>query len=827
MNRHAFRVLQLPAALDIVARRATSDLGAEAVRALEPTDARAWVEAELGRVHAMMSFVQRTEGWAVPGIPDLRQELIRLSKRGSVWEGRTLLECVRLMRASRQTRQALGRHTEELPALRDLRERMADLEGEARVVDRAIDDAGDVRDDASPVLARTRRELRAQRSSIVARLERFAAGLPESYRVEDASVTVREGRYVVPVRREGRARVGGIVHDESATGSTLFIEPPMALELMNRVRELELAEAREVQRILEELTEGLRPHAGALRDSLDALVAFDSLFARARYALEHAAEPPELSDDAEAYEVVAARHPLLAESDRNVVPFDLRLDPGERTLVVSGPNTGGKTVLLKGIGLLSLMAQAGIVPPVAKGTRLPVFGDVFADIGDEQSIEASLSTFSAHLSNLREIVAEATHRSLVLIDEIGSGTDPQEGAALARAILVELTRRGTMTVATSHLGQLKVLAGEETGVVNASLQFDAERLEPTYRLLKGIPGRSYGLAIARRLGFRDSLLGRAEALLPRGERDVTQLLAELETKEGELAEAVASAERERAEAEAARSDADTLREEMEARAREVRRREADAERRARQQARDLLMNARQEVEAAVEELRRAVEAGADREAFEEAATAARRRVEQAATRQAEKAPAKRPRREGGGGGAGGDPELAEALEPGDPVRIAATGATGTVLEVRDGRATVETGGLRVDLRITDLEPAPESGRQPGSAQRSGSGRGSRKRPAAGSAPSARGGAWSGPTVNASPEVHLLGLRAEEVAGTLQPALDAAIQAGLPSLRIVHGKGTGVLRQVVAELLATDPRVASYRAGGIGEGGSGVTVAELE
>ncbi len=802
----------------MVAERATSDLGAAAVRALEPTDARAWVEAEMGRVHAMMSFVQRTEGWAVPAIPDLRGELTRLAKRGSVWDGRTLLDGAALMRASRSTRQALGRHTEELPALRGLRERMADLEDEARAIDRAIDDAGDVRDDASPALGRIRRELRAQRSSIVERLERFIAALPESHRVADASVTVREGRYVIPVRREGRSRVGGIVHDESATGTTLFIEPPMALDLMNRVRELELAEAREVQRILEVLTDALRPHAEELRDSLEALVAFDSLYARARYALEHAAEPPELSDDAEVYVVVAGRHPLLAEADRGVIPFDLQLDPGERTLVVSGPNTGGKTVLLKSIGLLSLMAQAGVVPPVAKGTRLPIFGDVFADIGDEQSIEASLSTFSAHLSNLREIVAEATHRSLVLIDEIGSGTDPTEGAALARAILVELTRRGTLTVATSHLGQLKVLAGEEAGVVNASLQFDSDRLEPTYRLLKGIPGRSYGLAIARRLGFHESLLEQAESLLPRGERDVSQLLAELETKEGELAEAVVSAERERAAAETARADANALRQEMEVRAREVRRREQDAERRARQQARDLLMNARREVESAIEELRRTVEAGAGAKAFEEAATAARRRVEQAASRQVEKAPDRpaEPDPEV-------DPDLAGEVETGATVRIAATGARGTVVEVRDGRATVESGGLRLDLRLADLEPAAP---QPpgGAGRRSGGGKGGGG--GAAQAPERRGGGWSGPEVNASPEVQLLGLRAEEVAGRLQPALDAAIQAGLPSLRIVHGKGTGVLREVVAELLSGDPRVVSFRAGQLGEGGSGVTVAEL-
>ena len=371
--------------------------------------------------------------------------------------------------------------------------------------------------------------------------------------------------------------------------------------------------------------------------------------------------------------------------------------------------------------------------------------------------------------------------------------------------------RGTLTVATSHLGQLKLMAGEEKGVVNASLQFDATRLEPTYRLLKGVPGRSYGLAIARRLGFRESVLERAESLLPRGERDVSQLLTELDEKELELAEALSSAERERAAAEEARSDADALRTELGERRREVRRREEDAERRARQQARDLLLNARQEVERAIAGLREAVEKGATGAAFEEAATAARRRVEEAASRQAERAPD----RKDAGGADAAPPEL----EPGAEVRIAATGARGTVVEVRDGRATVETGGLRLDLRAADLEVESSSG---GGGQGGGrAGRGGR-----GGRGGSAGGGWSGPRVEASPEVHLLGLRAEEVAGRLHPALDAAIQAGLPSLRVVHGKGTGVLREVVAELLDQDPRIRSYRPGELGEGGSGVTVVEL-
>jgi len=792
MNRHALQVLQFPEALEVVARLASSALGAESIRALEPSDALAEVDDELRRVDQMVNFLLRSEEWIVPPVPDLRVALRRLAVEGSVLEAPTLRDAGELLRSARATRRAILRYAEDYPLLAAIAERLVKLEAEEEAIRRAIDDAGEVRDEASRELARLRREIRGARGRIVERLQAFVAALPERIRVPDASVSVREGRYVIPIRREGRSEVGGIVHDESATGGTLFVEPPIAIELMNRLRELELAEAREVQRILRELTALLRPHRDGLAESLEALVAIDSLYARARYALEHDGRRPELLPaGSEEYRVVEGYHPLLLASAERVVPFDLVLDPGERTLLVSGPNTGGKTVFLKAIGLLSAMAQAGIIPPVGAGTRLPIFRDIFADIGDEQSIEASLSTFSAHLKNLREIVEEAGHESLVLIDEIGSGTDPAEGAALAQAVLIELTRRGALTVATTHLGQLKLLAGEEPGVVNASLQFDARELRPTYRLQKGIPGRSYGLAIARRLGFPDAILSRAEEFVPRGEREVGQLLLELEEKERRMAEALAAAE-------AARAEAIALRRELEEREHQIRKREREAEKRARQQARDLLLGAREEVEAAIRELREAAAAGAD---LDEAARMARRRVEEAAKRQAERvARAER--------AAAAETGPTGPLVEGGRVRIVATGATGTLVELRDGRATVETGGLRLQVAASGLAPIDEP-----------------VEPKAG--PRVRGGGWTAPEVHARPEVDLRGLRVDEVAAQLEPALDSALRADLPTLRIIHGKGTGAVRDRVTDILRGYPRVRSFRPGGPGEGGSGVTIAELE
>ena len=792
MNPHALNVLEYREALDLVARFASSGLGADAVRALSPSADLGFIEPELARVEEMRAFLRGDSGWSVPPIPDVREGLRRLRVEGSVVDGPQLRDVGVLLASSRTTRRAVAHNAGTLPYLSLISGGLVEREKDEAEIARTLDDAGLVRDEASPALYRLRREIKGARNRLVERLASYMASLPAHHQVPDASVTVREGRYVIPVRREGRGEVGGIVHDESATGATLFVEPPAAVEMMNRLRTLEAEEAREVTRILRELTARLRPLQPELLASLDALVVLDSLYARARYALRTDGRAPAILEaGTEEYVVIRGYHPILQARSAEVVPFDLAMDRGERTLLISGPNTGGKTVLLKAIGLISLLAQSGIVPPVGPGTRLPVFRDVFADVGDEQSIEASLSTFSAHLKNLREVLDGADWQSLVLTDEIGSGTDPQEGAALARAVLVELTRRSCFTVATTHLGQLKLLATEERGIINASLQFDAERLQPTYRLLKGIPGRSYGLAIARRLGLEPRLLEEAEATLPAGERDIAKLLLELEAKEQRFADQTDELARQLAKTQA-------LRETLEQRERELKERERDSERRSRQQARDLLLQSRAEVEAAIREVRDA----ADADRLDEAARAARRRVEEAATRQREKQPAERAARPAKGRG-----RAPLALEPGLRVRIESLGRTGTIVDLRDGKAMVEAGAMRLLLPREDLTPL-----SPGDQQAE-----PRPRPSAG---------YVNAGSDARPEVDLRGMRPEEVDVLLGRALDSAIMAGLPSFRIIHGKGTGALRAHVRKLLEGDRRVSVQRPGELFEGGTGVTVVEF-
>jgi DNA mismatch repair protein MutS2 len=788
MNQHALHVLQYAEALNLVAGHASSPLGAEAVRALQPMDSAEAVRAELLRVDQMSAFLFRAQDWQMPLLPDARSALRRLAVTGSVLDGAELRDLALVMRGSVATRRAVLQHREDYPLLAEIAQQLVRLEDEERAILAAIDDAGDVRDAASRELARLRREIRGARSRIVERLEQYITTLPSRFQVADASVTVRDGRYVVPVRREGRVEVGGLVHDESATGHTLYIEPPIAIELMNRLRELEIAQAREVQRILRELTDTVRPHGDVLRGAFAALVEIDSLFARARYALHVNGHRPVIDDQDTTFSIVQARHPLLLATTLETIPFDLLLEPGERTLLVSGPNTGGKTVLLKAIGLIAALTQAGVIPPVGPGTKLPLFRDIFADIGDEQSIEASLSTFSAHLKNLRELLEGADARSLALIDEMGSGTDPAEGGALADAILRTLTRRGTLTIATTHLGQLKGLAAAEAGVINASLQFDSVKLRPTYRLQKGVPGRSYGLAIARRLGLPADVLTAAEAALPATEREAGQLLEALETKDRVLADALSQATDER-------SRAGRLRQELEEREQRLKRRELEAERRARQQARDILLNAREEVEAAIRELREAAAHGGEA-ALQEAARGARRRVEERARHELERTPVE-PAQRGSG----------RAMREGSRVSIAASGLEGTVIELRENRAIVEVGGLRMQLPVGGLTVVEAQQQQPAGKRVLRSG-------------------WTAPDLEASSEIDLRGMRADEVTPRVHLALDAAIQADLPSLRIIHGKGTGALREVVTELLQADGRIISFRPGGVGEGGAGVTVAEL-
>ncbi|MFZ9899640.1 MAG: endonuclease MutS2 [Gemmatimonadaceae bacterium] len=809
MQPHALDVLEFARLLEHIAGFASSGPGAARIRALRPLrvggtrpereDALAALRLIHRQVGAMRVLVAGEEGWRPEGIPDLGAALTRLRVPGTVWSGLELRDLITLLVSSRRTQLAL--RAEAVPAMvRGLLAPCADAlvarPAVEQQLERVLTEEGELRDDASPALSRIRRERRGAEGELVRLLERVMARLEAHHRVDDGSVTLRNGRYVIPVRREGRVVVGGLVHDSSASGQTLYVEPPAAIEAGNRIRELEREESEECERILRELTDAIRPDREALVAALEALIALDALYGRARYALATGCADAELVAARDGFHVRDGRHPLLLAQGVAVVSFDLAMGPSERTLLVSGPNTGGKTVLLKALALCALMVQSGIPAPVGAESTLPCFDDVFADIGDEQSLAASLSTFSAHLKHLTAILAEASADALVLIDELGSGTDPLEGAALGGAILEALTARGTTTIATTHLGALKELAGDVSGVVNASLQFDEVRLAPTYRLIKGIPGRSYGLAIARRLQMPEAVLARAEARIPTIERDLTALLSDVERR----ATALGAQEREVG---AQQADLQARAARLAEREGAVQAREREVERESRREARRYLLDARREVERTIAGLRAAQGDAASAEA-----SAARRTLEGLAA--AEQAAldrldaAEREARLASAGPVGAEAEPAGAPTAGDAVAVGTLGGkAGRLLERRGAEAVVAVGSLKLTVPFVTLRRL--------------SARHLREEKVA---------IIDVPELEAKPEVDVRGVRVHEVDDLVVHALDAAIRADLRQLRIIHGKGTGALRERVGQVLTKDRRIAQFRLGAWNEGGAGVTIAEF-
>ena len=795
----ALEALEFTAALGLVAARAAGTLGAHRVRSRRPSADLVWIRDELARVAQAAQLIRTDKGVNAEAAPDIRPALDRLRVPGTMLEGPALVTVRQALAAGRLVLAELRRVAEDAPLVAQLAAPPMDRSIEPRLQS-ALDGDGEVQDAASPALAAARNRVRTSRERLIRRLE---AMLREMGAGAEATVTVRGGRYVIPVSRDARNRPAGIVHDESASGATLFVEPTQTIELGNALRSAEVEVEREVLRVLQELTEMIRPHRDAFAASLEMCVAVDDLVARAKYSVDVDGFAPTVNSAPAPLTLWHARHPLLlaqresADRDQPVVPFDLTLDLGEHTLLLTGPNTGGKTVLLKAVGLIAAMTQSGIVPPLGPGGALPVFGGFFVDIGDRQSIAASLSTFSAHVAELRRILAEADDTSLVLIDEIGSGTDPAEGGALAAASLRALTARRTLTFATTHLGGLKALATETPGIVNASLQFNTTTLEPTYRLEKGMPGRSFGLAIARRLGIAPAVLAEAEAEASPEDRRLDALLAQAEERTRELEARIGKVEGQRAELAALTQRLDAQAVAQRLKEKELADRERAAEHSAREQTKAYLLEARKRVEQAISQARAAVDEVTAREA--------RRLVEEGIRAEAEALSqeiAPEP---------GETPADPAGLTVGSRVRLD-SGARGRVAELRaDGRLVVVAGAVKlvVDRSQVTLSGARET-----------------KKPSPQAAlPEA--GLGPAPTEHAPAELDLRGLTADEAEAAVISAIDAAVLAERPFLRIIHGKGTGALRVRVQQVVGNDKRVAKFGFAPAREGGTGVTVLAFE
>jgi DNA mismatch repair protein MutS2 len=732
------------------------------------------------------------------GLPDVRPVLDRARAAGAALDGAQLLLLVPVLdaaprmaahgRAIAQVAVELADRADALPRFPELRTRLA----------RSLDEQGALTDDASPALARVRRDARTRRRRLVQDLERLLHGADADRIFADRFVTVRHGRYVLPVRAEARGRVRGIVHDRSQSGQTFFVEPDGVVEANNELVELTREEAEETERVLAELTAMVRGEIGALDSLVDELADLDWIYARARAADRMEATAPVI-EDRRVVDVRDARHPLLlaqtwTDPARTVVAIDLQLSAERPLLLITGPNAGGKTVALKTLGLLVMMAQVGAHIPAADGSRLPAFDSVWAIVGDDQSVAENLSTFSAFLRHVRDVLAAADAGSLVLLDELGAGTDPDEGAALAQAILEALDEAGALVVASTHLEPLKAFASTHPRARNASVEFDTTALAPTFRLRYDVPGQSYALAIAARLGLAPELIARAEGHRSAEAARLSELLRNLD-------------EHARREARHA-SDMQAREDEIAARLDAARRAEAAASARAR----ELEQRTRREASQLLADVRRAVGAEWDRLKRADRSRASldesRRRLRDVTARIVD--PVEPP----------GEAAMA-SLSPGMRVRADHLGLRGAITAIAGGTATVTAGSLTVRVPVSALRPdapaatsvsATDSPAAETDVARS-------PRPASAVTPPA-------PRDIAS-EIVLLGKTTDEARDLVEQYLDDAFVAGLASVRVVHGKGTGALRRAVREILSAHPLVESFRDGEPSEGGAGATVAALK
>jgi DNA mismatch repair protein MutS2 len=802
MDEKTLHTLEYPKILERLVAYTAFAASAEKARSLQPTRDIEEVRHRLAETSEAVQLMVTHADLSIGGARDVRAP-VDLANHGGVLMPNDLLDIKSTLVAARNLLRTFERLGGSYPNLYQIASRLPASPSLIDGITRALSERGEILDSASEKLSNIRRDLRIAHERLLSKLQHMVADPKNGPFLQEALFTQRDGRYVLPLRAEFKGRIKAIVHDQSASGATLFVEPLAVVELNNQYRELELAERDEERRILTELSHQVGLQAAVILEAVETIAELDLALARGKYAEDIRATEPVLHSfphrkgaleglhPGSVIRLYQARHPLL--DPQTVVPIDVELDPQTYALVITGPNTGGKTVTLKTVGLLALMAQSGLHIPVQSGSEISVFDNIYADIGDEQSIEQSLSTFSGHITNIVHILMVADSLSLVILDELGAGTDPQEGAALARALLTHLLGRGITTLVTTHHPELKAFAHSTPGVVNASVEFDLETLRPTFHLTVGLPGRSNALAIAQRLGLPDPIVADARSELSPEDLRAEDLLDEIH-RQRDLSRQARSA------AEKARQEAESLRNELALRLERI-----EDERRA------VLEQARQEGEAQVRELQDEISEARRLLARARQPLEALQTVEQqvGVLEEAVEKPIER-----------ASPDVPgtkrRSIRLGDKVRLRTINMQGVVTALSEEEAEVQVGMLRVRSRQADLElvsgqpiaseTAPEPAR--------------RSRPATG------GGKMDILPASPGVELDLRGQRAEDALEVLDRYLDAAYLAGLPFVRIIHGKGTGRLREVVRQALHQHPHVRSFEAGGEKEGGEGVTVAIL-
>jgi DNA mismatch repair protein MutS2 len=784
LDKKALNTLEFPKILDRLADFTSFSASRELALALEPTTSHNTALTAL-RLQKESSEATRLlklrPNVTIGGARDVRAAA-RHAGLGGVLEPAQLLDIRATLASSRQLWSLLSHFQDELPHLAAMASKLTDLPNLEDDIGRSIGPRGEVLDTASPRLAMFRSNAKLAHDRLLTRINRILNSTLGQQVAQEPIITQRQGRYVIPIKADMKGRLPGMIHDVSSSGATLFLEPLAVVDMANHWRQLQLEEEREVERIMRSLSSAVAEEADTIQQNVSALADLDLALARARYGKSMTATEPELipfkADEPAEMKLIQARHPLLTGA---VVPIDLVVGGDYSALLITGPNTGGKTVALKTAGLLTLMALSGLPIPALTGSRIPVYTSIFADIGDEQSIEQSLSTFSSHLSNVIEALSGADARSLVLLDELGAGTDPTEGSALARAILGELLERRTTIIATTHHSELKAFAQNTDGIRNASVEFDMETLSPTYHLRIGLPGRSNAISIAARLGLPAELVEEARRLLSPEQAQVEGLLAQLEADRQE-----AGVDRQNLEEQLRLAEEKT-------RALEERLARIDDEREgilasAREEARDELEGLRQRLRRVAAQMDAAILEKEWLSSLERELEEARKEIAPPKPRQA---PSVTP---------------PEKLRPGVTVLVSRFNQMGEVISPPDasGNVEVQLGSFKIKIPAAEVEIAKGRGR------------------AQETRPSFR----TERTGTPPKELHLRGMRVQDALYALEQYLNDAYLARLPVVRIVHGKGTGTMKAAVQDVLSLHPLVSSYETAEPNHGGEGVTVAEM-
>lgn len=792
MNKKALKALEYDKIIEQLAAKASSPMGKRLCQKLTPSCDLKKIETMQTQTKDALSRIFQKGSISFHKVKDIKGSLKRLEIGSTLGIGELLSICAVLENTAKV--KAYGRsdrEDQEADSLEPMFQLLEPLTPLSTEINRCILSEEEISDDASPGLKQVRRNMKNTNDRIHGQLNSLLNGSARSY-LQDGVITMRNGRYCLPVKAEYKNQVPGMIHDQSSTGSTLFIEPMSVVKLNNDLRQLEVQEQKEIEIVLSNLSEQAAQYLDALRDDLDILIQLDFIFARASLALDQNASKPDFNTDG-IINLKKARHPLIHK--KQVVPIDIRLGGEFDLLVVTGPNTGGKTVSLKTVGLLTLMGQSGLHIPAGDHSSLSVFEEVYADIGDEQSIEQSLSTFSSHMTNVVSFLQKATEKSLVLFDELGAGTDPTEGAALAIAILSYLHEQGIRTMATTHYSELKVYALSTPGVENASCEFNVETLRPTYRLLIGVPGKSNAFAISSKLGLPDFIIERAKEQISEQDESFEDVISKLESSRITL-------EKEQLEIKQYKEEIESLKKQLEEKQEKFDARKEKILRDANEQAHEILRDAKEYADQTMKTFHKFEKEHIPLKEIEQERQNLRKKMSKLeknmAIKQPKKAPGKRLR--------------PSDLSIGDSVRVLSLNLKGTVSSRPDakGNLFVQTGIFRSQVNISDLELIDEPVVTAPNLQRTGTGKIKMSKSA-----------------SVSTEINLLGKTVDEAVAELDKYLDDAYIAHLSSVRIVHGKGTGALRKGVHNYLRRQKHVASFRLGEFGEGDAGVTIVEFK